>query len=648
MTDESKIPVGAVISPPDSAVNSSDDEETKPGSGSRQLENLAELQAAVRIMEQQRDGFSTSGPTNTAQLGETPEQGLALLMLAEDLEKKPTASHVERPAAAPRKLGHSRSSTEPTAFIDLRAADNSETPSTGSEEEISDEEFKEGGKKPPMLRKKSGELVRPALRPASARRRPSSMPGTPTFSKAVHFDSHLEHIRHFLQVDKPLAVSAGSSPVAAYDNEVEFPFDESPPFEWAIVVSNFPADTPLRLAHPVRVERVFLSSDNKNLVGSVSVANLAFQKTVVARFTLDYWKTTSEVVAEYNHDVRHPKHTDGRDRFNFNIKLADLANLEAKTMFFCVKYVVNGKEYWDNNNSTNFQIDFRKKDKPRNGKNGLQGGTSKPISNSLPRSHARSPPSSVGPSPKTIPAAFDDFGDGFDEKYKLPKFQQPVHTYLGESAAPLRLKGVNASTERPDRRPAVAGQAFGNRYDFGASLTAAINATNTWPGSLPSKVGVKRQSSKVLPDAEESASPISMTSSRSFRSAPAGNSSTGPGADSPILSSQSYNELLDKYCFFGSARSSPQFKDGTMRSSQLDGSNEAEYVVSSSDSTADNSPVIAERKQLPARTEPSRPVRSSSPAPMTSLVTGTSPMYSPFEIRDFPFHEAYTATAIRG
>lgn len=551
MTDDSKIPAGAVISPPDSGQNSSDDEDTKPAPSGRQLENLAELQAAVRIMEQQRESFSSSSQAGPSHEGEKPDQGLALIMLAEELDTKPPAVRVERSASGPRKLGHSRSSTEPVAFIDLRAPDTSETPSTASasDEEISDEEFKTG-RKPPMLRKKSGELVRPALRPPSARRRPSSMPGTPTFSKAVHFDAHLEHIRHFLQVDKPLAVSAGSSPIAAYDNESEFPFDESPPFEWSIVVSNFPAETPLRLAYPVRVERVFLSSDNKNLVGSVSVSNLAFQKTVVARFTLDYWKTTSEVVAEFNHDIRQPRQTDGRDRFNFNIKLADLANLEAKTMFFCVKYTVNGKEYWDNNNSTNFQVDFRKKDKPRNGKNGPNGAASRPASNALPRSHSRTPASSAGPSPKTVSATFDDFGDGFDAQYKLPKFQQPVHTYLGESAAPLRLKTVNTTTGVPDRRSPVAGQAFGNRYDFGASLSAAINATNTYPGGLPTKRTQRRSPPKVVADAEETSSPITMVNTRSFRpNTSPGTSSTGPGADKPMLASQSYNELLDKYCF---------------------------------------------------------------------------------------------------
>lgn len=547
VTDDSRIPAGAVISPPDSATNSSDDEDTKMGPSGRQLENLAELQAAVRTMEHQRDGFS-SGSVDPSPTDETDDRDLTLIALAGGIDK-PNTAHIERSAAAPRKLGHSRSSTEPATFLDMRPADTSETPSTGaSDEEISDDEFKRSGRRKPMLRKKSGELVRPALRPPSARRRPLSMPGTPTFSKAVHFDSHLEHVRHFLQVDKPLAVSAGSSPVATYDQESEFPFDESSPFEWAIVVSNFPPDTPLRLAHPVRVERVFLSSDNKTLIGSVAVANLAFQKTVVARFTLDYWKTTSEVVAEYNHDIRQPKHADGRDRFNFNIKLADLANLEAKTMFFCVKYSVNGQDYWDNNNSTNFQVDFRKKERPQHGNNGLQGAASRPVSKALPRSHRRSATSTVGPSPKTAPAAFDDFGDGFDEKYKLPKFQQPVHTYLGESATPLRLKGnATFGANTTERRSPVGGQAFGNRYDFGASLNAAINATNTYPGGLPTKGAPKKFSSKVVPDAAYTASPIAMASAKSFRPAPAGPIESP--SERPDLASQSYNELLDKYCF---------------------------------------------------------------------------------------------------
>ncbi|KAN0095563.1 carbohydrate-binding module family 21 protein [Hyaloscypha variabilis] len=564
VTDDAQIPVGAIISPPDSATNSSDDEETKDERG-RQLENLAELQAAIRVIEQHRE----SSPNRTAEEVTKANKALALIMPTEiETGDKPTAVHLEKSTVETlRKIGHNRSNTDTSVFIDLRHTPEASL-SPSDEESISDEDEPERSRrKPQMLRKKSGELVRPALRPSSARRRPSSMPGTPTFSKAVHFDSHLEHVRHFLQVDRPLAVSAGSSPVEAYDSDNEFPFGEDnsrgPPFEWEIAVSNFPVEDPIRLSMPVRVERVFLSSDNKTLVGSVAVANLAFSKHVVARFTLDYWKTTSEVVAEYNHDIRQPKR-EGYDRFNFNIKLADQANLEAKTMFFCVKYSVNGQEYWDNNNSTNYQVDFKKKAKPQNGKKGMQGAASRPI-NALPRSNKKSPTER----PKSMPVAFDDFAGGFDGKYKLEDFKQPVHDYLGESGS-LRLKGVKSSislgSDNLTRRLAPPhGQAFGNRYDFGASLSAAINAANTVLGDksgLVMKAPPKKQSKKMIPDAEETSSPLAMSSNQSLnKTTPAPKniqavaSSSGTesprlaGTEKPVLASQSYNELLDKYCF---------------------------------------------------------------------------------------------------
>lgn len=558
--DDSKIPPGAVISPPDSAQNSSDDEVLEmAGSRGRTLENLAELQAAIRVIEQRKE----SSPTRKAEEISKANQALTMIIPTDD---EPVTAAVEQAMSGLglRKIAHNRSKTETSLpiYVDMETSSAIETPRMGSEEDSDEDEPERSRRKPQMLRKKSGELVRPALRPASARRRPSSMPGTPTFGKAVHFDSHLEHVRHFLQVDRPLAVSAGSSPVESHDSDSEFPFDEaspspttrSPPFEWEIVISNFPADNPIRLSQPVRVERVFLSSDNKTLVGSVAVANLAFNKWVVARFTLDYWKTTSEVVAEFNHDVRQPKLPDGRDRFNFNIKLADLANLEAKTMFFCVKYCVNGQEHWDNNNGHNFQVDFRKKAKPQNGKKGMQGAGSRPA-HSLPRSNKKPVPNGK----PRVPVAFDDFGDGFDAKYNLD-FKQPVDDYLGDNN-PIRLKGVKSAvtlSSGPLRKsPNPNGQAFGNRYDFGASLSAAINAANTVLGD---KSGLTMKSStkappKVIHDADDSTSPLTMSPEKSFKAAPKV-ATPIPGTDSPksngsekVMATQSYNELLDKYCF---------------------------------------------------------------------------------------------------
>jgi hypothetical protein len=461
-----------------------------------------------------------------------------------------------------------------SSFIGLHKAHSTDAPSTGpGEEDITNEdELERLRQRMPVVREKSGELVRPVLRPSSARRQPSSMVSTSPLSKAVRFDSHLEHVRHFFQVDMPLAVSVNSSPTEAYDGESEN--SRNPQIEWEIVISNFPTETPQRLSHPVRVERVFLSSGNMTLVGSVAVANLAFHKAVIARFTLDYWKTTSDVVAEFVTGVRLPEHADGYDRFNFNIKLADQANLEAKTLFFCVKYCVNGQEYWDNNSSANFQIHFRKNPKQHNSKKDMQGVSSRPLKSIL-RSNKKSPPATSG-RPESMSATLDDFADGSYAKYKFNDSKKHANSRLGESSTSVRLKGVKSAVSLTSdsltrRAPSTIGQAFGNRYDFGTSLSAAIQAVNNVQGNhggLTSiKLSTKKQGVEVLQGAPDTASQVSMMSSQDVKkttissrkkapltSVPASvasgiDSSLPTGSGVSVLDSQLYSQLLETYCF---------------------------------------------------------------------------------------------------
>ena len=555
------IPQGSVISPPDSGQNSSD-EDAHAGAGRvRELENLAELQAAIRIIEQHRE----SSPTRTSEA--TKKARMALGLIVPERSSAPIEQNASpRPPLSQeaRRISHSRSATESLVYLESPMPYGS--PGRSRSASDSEQDDSDGMRnKPPMVRKKSGELVRPAIRPQSSRRRPSSMPGTPTYSKAVHFDSNLEHVRHFLQVDRPLAVSAGSSPVEAYESDVEFPFNNNqpePPFQWEIRLTNFPEDSPKRKSMPVRVERVFLSSDNKILIGSVAVANLAFHKLVVARFTLDYWKTTSEVVAEYSNDIRRKQADDGYDRFNFSIKLEDQANLENKTMFFCVRYNVNGQEFWDsNNNNINFQIDFAKKPLPQNGKQGMSGNASRPL-NSLPRSRP-SPPTSAGrPRPKTT--SFEEFGTGHD----FGSFPQPAMT-LPET--PVRPKNAKVSgkvmPDAPNRRANGPAQAFGNRYDFGASLSAAIQAANSglqFKEDSSSEPKVKKTSFVPRPFMDSSSAKSEPTVALNGGAKDSVNSSadatlskatptlekpTALTSGKPSLQSQSYSELLDKYCF---------------------------------------------------------------------------------------------------
>ena len=567
------IPTGAVISPPDSAQNSSDDEINTRRSRVRELENLAELQAAIRIIEQHRE----SSPNRAREETKKARMTLGLIVPSSEYSAIENNSSSTTPLSKEaRKISHSRSATDVGPFPELSHSPIRDSPSPRTSSSGSDEDDTDGPRvKPPMLRKKSGELVRPALRPPS-RRRPSSMPGTPTYSKAVHFDAHLEHVRHFLQVDRPLAVSAGTSPVDNYDNEAEFPFgsnnDDStstiPSFQWEIRLSNFPTESIDRSSLPVRVEKVYLSSDNKQLLGSVAVANLAFHKTVVARFTLDYWKTTSEVLAEFNNDVRRKQVNDGYDRFNFTIKLEDLANLENKTMFFCVRYNVNGQEYWDSNNNINYQVDFAKKP-VQTGKQGeLERGGVLPAG-AAPRSRP-SPPASAGMQrPKTT--CFDEFTADFGS------FPQPAaKSFFAD--APLRFRSTKTDplSHGHNRVPA---QAFGNRYDFGASLSAAIQGASTTvtpqqqpkeESKLPAKSAKRpafhpRPSSGAtatnvpLPTKKDTtpviAAPASSSAATVKGTAPAPTTANNPSkplaltSGKPSLQSQSYHELLDKYCF---------------------------------------------------------------------------------------------------
>lgn len=85
-----------------------------------------------------------------------------------------------------------------------------------------------------------------------------------------------------------------------------------------------------------------------------------------------------------------------------------------------------------------------------------------------------------------------------------------------------------------------------------------------------------------------------------------------------------------------------------MRSGQYDGANDDVYILGSADSTAESSPLMMERISAPQSQKASTQAsRSASPAPMTGFVSGTSPMYHNLHA-GFPFHDAHTATAIRG
>ncbi|KAJ5773856.1 hypothetical protein N7457_008752 [Penicillium paradoxum] len=612
------IPPGAVISPPESAPNSSDEESPyQSGEGVK----FDELEAAVRSIRLRRE----SSPERMAPLNQpaVPAQPSSSAPSTTDNKpNRPKLPHLPLSKEA-RKISHSRSSTE--SAIELSREEALTSSPDDSDVEMSC--------KPPMVRKKSGELVRPALRPASARRRPSSMPGTPVYSKAVHFDSHLEHIRHFLQLDRPLAVSTETSPVDDHASKDEFPFGctAGPSWEWDIKLSNWPKDDSSRATRPVRLERLFLSADKSTLIGTVAVANLAFQKYVTARFTLDYWRTTSEVGAAYCHDVRRQQAADGYDRFSFDLKLNDQANLETKTMFMCIRYNVDGREYWDNNDSVNYQIDFHKVPKTTTSK--PANGGSRPA---IPRS--RSFTSSHNPRPQSMPPTYD-----------FPDFGTTAKQLSGANGAPLvRTPSEEMDTVAPPkRRENNNRQAFGNRYDFGASLSAAMR----------SKAPLDRTTLTARARFGEIAEPETTKPSKKLGfeqghgSAVSDKSRTGgrvgdlkPSSlvsSKPQLESSVYQELVDKYCFFGSPQGS-NLKAHPSISNGREG--EARKHISA---PVCLSPPLSPRSPAPL-SAPEAQAACASVSPRTSPRPSTSPMDFHYSFHRGFMNDPHSSTVIRG
>jgi hypothetical protein len=460
------MPKDATSSPPKPSF-SSDDEDFSEVRG-RWDENLKASYGTFSKITQHRD----SSPKNV--------NARDLLVLASQTnvitERIYQDSSIGLPddrAQAARRIARPELVVEPSFVVSKYA----ESSLAGSEENFDGELHR----KPQMVRKRSGKLVRPALRSPS-RRRPSSMPGTPTFSKSVHFDSHIEDVRHFLQVDRPLVVSEGSSPVDNYDSGIEcsLPREERPgrtpsqPCGYEIIVTKFSVETPAQKDQPVRPERVWLSRDQKCLMGSIIAANLAFQKYVTCRFTLDYWKTTSEVAAEYMAEIQPQETPYGHDRFAFTIELPNLAILESKTLYFCIRYNVMGYEFWNNNGGTNFQVDFKKK-LPQNGKEGLPGPASRLASSLLQSTHQANQP--IVPRHKSMSVGAGEFGDS-----SKINFRQSIHEYLGEAGPlPVRLKSLKSATNLLNDNfschlTTPSGYTFASRYDFGASLTAAVQA----------------------------------------------------------------------------------------------------------------------------------------------------------------------------
>lgn len=117
----------------------------------------------------------------------------------------------------------------------------------------------------------------------------------------------------------------------------------------------------------VKVLLETVEADEFSLSGFVRVLNLAFEKSVSLRYSLNNWISFMDSLASYV-----PNSSDGiTDKFCFKIVMPTYLD-NGGTLQFAIKYCVGGQEYWDNNNGNNYKVRPRqlKLSPPREWENG--------------------------------------------------------------------------------------------------------------------------------------------------------------------------------------------------------------------------------------------------------------------------------------
>ncbi|KAJ2652727.1 hypothetical protein IWW40_000838 [Coemansia sp. RSA 1250] len=219
---------------------------------------------------------------------------------------------------------------------------------------------------PAIVRKDSGEIVRPCLRKHSStpvtpsERSTSPMPMRPP--RFVHFGADLENIRWFFKGQCPQQVREDamsdccsgvsederSESVARQPESVRMTALRRPAPSFAVFEDS-----------PVVVEQVELAdrrAGSATLRGTVKVHNIAFEKDVAVRYSFDQWRTAAEVSAAYSRTLAEQQgERPGVDRFAFTLALPEafLAALPG-TVALCVRYRVANCEHWDNNGGANY------------------------------------------------------------------------------------------------------------------------------------------------------------------------------------------------------------------------------------------------------------------------------------------------------
>ncbi|EJT49662.1 hypothetical protein A1Q1_01160 [Trichosporon asahii var. asahii CBS 2479] len=346
--------------------------------------------------------LNAAAPSSQSQTGDSPESTTSTLVPSTPEESSPPPLSVSRRLSArgdhsPPKLSLlQRQRSDPRRSRPLSAGDLPSPPEPTS--------AVSPGYEIRTIRKKSGEIVKPSLKTRSmstpdlgrGARTPGEDGDSPTRSshdlhtKSVRFNDlgGLESVVHFLRGQKVTALSRSpddpptetdtdndtdlsdfvhfrtrrslAKSQAEESREVQVAASSSVP---RLRVDFGPGTQGILKDEYVILERYDLQNAPLAMRGTVLVRNVAFQKCVTVRFTLDHWQTVSEVSAQHvSHVPAATTGDEGWDRFGFTIKLDDYKRkIEERALLLCIRYnTEGGREWWDSNNGDNYRFTFKR------------------------------------------------------------------------------------------------------------------------------------------------------------------------------------------------------------------------------------------------------------------------------------------------
>ncbi|RXG69461.1 Protein phosphatase 1 regulatory subunit 3C-B [Armadillidium vulgare] len=104
----------------------------------------------------------------------------------------------------------------------------------------------------------------------------------------------------------------------------------------------------------VALENVVINESESLLSGTVKVRNVAFEKSVIVRYTTNNWLSHDEALGQYMSLPASGSSYNIYDTFTFSIPLP--CTSIADKIEFCICYETDGCQFWDNNNDKNYVV----------------------------------------------------------------------------------------------------------------------------------------------------------------------------------------------------------------------------------------------------------------------------------------------------